>query len=50
LTQTAAEGGCLPSKSIFALADAIGKTAGNTYLYCRDSYGNEVKCLLKIKG
>ncbi len=26
-----------------------GKTAGNTYLYCRDSYGNEVKCLLKIK-
>ncbi len=27
-----------------------GKTAGNTYLYCRDSYGNEVKCLLKIKG
>ncbi len=26
-----------------------GKSAGNTYLYCRDSYGNEVKCLLKIK-
>ncbi len=27
-----------------------GISAGNTYLYCRDSYGNEVKCLLKIKA
>ncbi len=26
-----------------------GKAAGNTYLYCRDDLGNEVKCLLKIK-
>ncbi len=26
-----------------------GKSVGNTYLYCRDSYGNEVRCLLKIK-
>ncbi len=26
-----------------------GKAAGNTYLYCRDSYDNEVKCLLRIK-
>ncbi len=26
-----------------------GKAAGNTYLYCKDSAGNEVRCLLKIK-
>ena len=26
-----------------------GKTVGNTYLYCKDSSGTEVKCLLKIK-
>ncbi len=25
-----------------------GKAAGNTYLYCKDSVGTEVKCLLKV--
>ncbi len=35
-----------------AAVDSTGKvtgiTAGNTYLYCKDSSGKEVKCLLKI--
>ncbi len=35
--------------TVDAAGKVTGKTAGNTYLYCRDSYGNEVKCLLKIK-
>ncbi len=36
--------------TVDAAGKVTGKTAGNTYLYCRDNYGNEVKCLLKIKG
>ncbi len=28
----------------------MGKTVGNTYSYCRDSHGNEARCLLKIKA
>ncbi len=36
-----------------ATVDSTGKVTGvavgNTYLYCKDSAGNEVKCLLKIK-
>ncbi len=36
--------------TVDATGKVTGKAAGNTYLYCRDSYGNEVKCLLKIKA
>ncbi len=38
------------SVATVAAGKVTGKTAGNTYLYCRDSYGNEVRCLLKIKA
>ena len=33
---------------IFATGKVTGKAVGNTYLYCKDSAGTEVKCLLKI--
>ncbi len=34
--------------TVDAIGKVTGKTAGNTYLYCKDSAGTEVKCLLKI--
>ncbi len=36
--------------TVDATGKVTGKAAGNTYLYCKDSSGTEVKCLLKIKA
>ncbi len=36
--------------SVDANGNVTGVSAGNTYLYCKDSSGVEIKCLLKIKA
>ena len=35
--------------TVDATGKVTGRAVGNTYLYCQDDLGNEVKCLLKIK-
>ncbi len=36
--------------TVDANGNVTGVSAGNTYLYCKDSSGVEIKCLLKIKA